>query len=101
MRPRIVLFCFLMLSFVLVAGTTPKMAAQYPQQGHRKSLPSRPANSSIRKKARRKPIRSFWCAERRLKPSARTCKFLRTRKSSTSRNPPFCRACSTRTRICA
>jgi imidazolonepropionase-like amidohydrolase len=33
MRPRIILFCFLTLSFVLVAGVTPRTAAQYPQSG--------------------------------------------------------------------
>jgi imidazolonepropionase-like amidohydrolase len=33
MRPRIILLCFLTLSFVLIAGMTPRTAAQYPQPG--------------------------------------------------------------------
>jgi imidazolonepropionase-like amidohydrolase len=33
MRPRIPLLCFLTLSFVMVAGVTPRTAAQYPLSG--------------------------------------------------------------------
>ena len=39
-------------------------------RGRTASMPSRQASSSTRKKARRKRIKSFWCAERRSKPSA-------------------------------
>src|ERR1019366_10483898 len=32
MRPRVLLFCFLTLSLVLLAATAPRTAVQYPQQ---------------------------------------------------------------------